>query len=36
MAKQIGDIIITGTIDDISFYKMEGKGYARRKELFNR
>lgn len=31
MAKQIGDIIITGTIDDIIFYEMEGKGYPRKK-----
>jgi hypothetical protein len=31
MAKQIGDIIIAGTIDDITFYVMEGKGYARSK-----
>jgi hypothetical protein len=31
MARQIGDIFITGTIDDITFYEMEGKGYARRK-----
>jgi hypothetical protein len=31
MAKQIGDIIIVGTIDDITFYKMDGKGYARMK-----
>ena len=31
MVKLIGDIIITGTIDDITFYQMEGKGYARRK-----
>ena len=31
MAKQIGDIIIVGTIDDITFYEMEGKGYARHK-----
>ena len=31
MAKQVGDIIIVGTIDDITFYKMEGKGYARLK-----
>jgi hypothetical protein len=31
MAKQIGDIIITGTIDDITFYEMEGRGYARKK-----
>jgi hypothetical protein len=31
MAKQIGDIILVGTIDDITFYKMDGKGYARMK-----
>jgi hypothetical protein len=31
MAKQVGDIIIVGTIDDITFYIMEGKGYARKK-----
>jgi hypothetical protein len=31
MAKQIGDIIIVGTIDDITFYEMDGKGYARKK-----
>jgi hypothetical protein len=31
MAKQLGDIIIEGTIADITFYKMDGKGYARRK-----
>jgi hypothetical protein len=31
MAKQIGDIILVGTIDDITFYEMEGKGYARSK-----
>jgi hypothetical protein len=31
MAKQVGDIIIIGTIDDITFYVMEGKGYARKK-----
>jgi hypothetical protein len=31
MAKQIGDIILVGTIDDITFYEMEGKGYARHK-----
>jgi hypothetical protein len=29
MAKQVGDIIIVGTIDDITFYVMEGQGYAR-------
>ena len=31
MAKQIGGIIIVGTIDDITFYQSEGKSYARRK-----
>jgi hypothetical protein len=31
MAKQTGDIIIVGTIDGITFYEMEGKGYARSK-----
>jgi hypothetical protein len=31
MARQTGDIIITGTIDDIIFYIMDGKGYARKK-----
>ena len=31
MAKQTGAIIIEGTIDDITFYQMEGKGYARSK-----
>ena len=31
MAKQTGNIIIVGTIDDITFYEMEGKGYARSK-----
>ena len=31
MARQIGDIIIVGTIDDITFYQMEGRGYARHK-----
>ena len=31
MARQTGDIIIVGTIDDITFYRMEGRGYARSK-----
>jgi hypothetical protein len=31
MAKQIGDIILVGTIDDITFYQMDGQGYARKK-----
>ena len=35
MAKQIGDIIIVGTIDGITFYQMEGSGFAR-KDPFNR
>ena len=31
MAKQVGDIKVTGTIDDICFYRMEGKYYVRMK-----
>jgi hypothetical protein len=31
MAKQIGEIMIVGTVADITFYRMEGKYYARRK-----
>ena len=31
MARQIGEIKITGTIDDITFYKMDGEYYARMK-----
>ena len=31
MARQVGNIIIEGTIDGITFYRMEGKGYARHK-----
>ena len=31
MARQIGEIKLTGTIDDITFYKMEGKYFARMK-----
>ena len=31
MAKQEGTILITGTIDDITFYEMDGKFYARMK-----
>ena len=31
MAKQVGDIKIVGTIDGITFYKMEGQYYARKK-----
>jgi hypothetical protein len=29
MAKQCGPYIITGTIDNVCFYEMNGKGYAR-------
>ena len=36
MAKQIGDIMITGTIDSITFYRMEGKFYARKKSALSR
>lgn len=31
MAKQAGPLYLTGTIDDITFYKMEGEYYARKK-----
>src|ERR1019366_6875840 len=31
MAKQVGDIKIIGCIDNIQFYKMDGKYYARMK-----
>src|SRR5215831_7543041 len=31
MARQIGDIKITGTVDDICFYQMEGDYYTREK-----
>ncbi|HEV7621052.1 MAG TPA: hypothetical protein VGO09_04940 [Flavisolibacter sp.] len=31
MAKQAGPCFITGTIDDVIFYKMNGKYYARYK-----
>lgn len=30
MAKQISDTIISANIDNLVFYKMEGKGYVRR------
>lgn len=33
MAKQIGDTFITGTIDDLCFYKMDGRYYVRMKSL---
>jgi hypothetical protein len=31
MGKQTGDTIVTDTIDDLVFYKMDGKGYVRTK-----
>lgn len=31
MARQIGDIKITGTIGDVTFYRMDGQYYARMK-----
>lgn len=31
MARQISDTIITGSKDNLVFYKMEGKGYVRKK-----
>jgi hypothetical protein len=31
MAKQVGDIKVTGTIEDICFYRMEGNYYVRMK-----
>jgi hypothetical protein len=31
MARQIGEIILVGTIGGLTFYQMEGKGYARLK-----
>ena len=31
MAKQLSDTIITGTFDNLVFYKMYGKGYVRSK-----
>jgi hypothetical protein len=36
MAKQTGNIIIVGTIDGITFYKMDCKGFARRKSSLTR
>ena len=36
MAKQTGDIKITGTIDDLTFYKMEAKHYVRMKSSLTR
>ena len=36
MAKQISDTIITGKIDNLVFYKMDGKGYVRAKSSLTR
>ncbi len=36
MARQAGPIYFTGTIDDITFYKMEDQYYARKKSSLDR
>ena len=36
MARQAGPIYLTGTIDDITFYKMEGEYFARKKSSLDR
>lgn len=36
MARQIGHIFITGTIDDVTYYKMYGTYYARMKSTLSR
>ena len=36
MARQAGDTIITKTIDNLVFYKMDGKGYVRMKSSLTR
>ncbi|ANE49639.1 hypothetical protein [Flavisolibacter tropicus] len=36
MARQAGPLFFTGTIDDITFYKMEGVYLARKKSSLNR
>jgi len=36
MAKQIGDKKLTGTIDNVTFYKMEGEYYVRMKSSLTR
>ena len=36
MAKQVGHIFITGTIHDVTYYKMCGTYYARRKSTLSR
>gem|GEM_PF-415164 len=36
MAKQAGEVFITGTIDELTFYKMDGTYYVRLKSSLNR
>ncbi len=36
MARQAGPIFFTGTLDDITFYKMEGLYYARKKSSLDK
>ena len=36
MARQAGPIYLIGTIDDITFYKMEGEYFARKKSSLDR
>jgi hypothetical protein len=36
MAKQAGPLYLLGTIDDITFYKMEGQYFARKKSSLNK
>ena len=36
MAKQAGPLYFTGSIDDITFYKMDGQYYARKKSSLDR
>jgi len=36
MAKQAGKIFVEGTVDDICFYKMDGKFYARKKSSLSK
>src|SRR5438045_3080737 len=36
MAKQAGEYFITGTIDELSFYRMDGKYYVRKKSSLTR
>ena len=36
MARQKGPILIIGTIDDLTFYEMNGKGYVRKKSCLDK